>query len=82
MYTISPKVTSYEIQAVDSRRIKINNKVYKISNNVAVYDETNTSIITMSVNELTAGKIGYVELYAGKQAVSQDLIKLIIIKRK
>ena len=82
MYTISPKVTSYEIQAVDSRRIKINNKVYKISNNVAVYDETNTSIITMSVNELTAGKIGYVELYSGKQAVSQDLIKLIIIKRK
>ncbi len=81
MASLNPKDSSNEIQAVDTRRIKINNKIYKLSNNAAVYDITGTEPVKMSVSELTSGNIGYVKLYSGTQTGSQSLIKIITIQR-
>lgn len=81
MYTLSPKDGSYEIQAVDSRRIKINNKIYRIADNVIVYDLTGAIPVRITINELSTGKVGYVAIYSGIQPASQDLIKMITIRR-
>jgi hypothetical protein len=76
------KATSSEIQAVDSRRIKINNKIYKLSHDVTIYDVTNMTPVSMSINDLTTGSINYVAAYAGTNDSRQSLIKVITFQRK
>ena len=80
--SLSAKATSSEIQAVDSRRIKIYNKIYKLSKDVAIYDITNINPVSMSINDLTTGSINYVAAYTGKNNSSQSLIKVITFQRK
>lgn len=79
MITLSPKDTSNEIQAVDLRRIKINNRIYKLAKDVQIYDIKNNTKVSLSINDLSAGQKGYVALFTGVQTGTQDLIKVIEI---
>lgn len=81
MRSLSPKAASSEIQAVDSRRIKINDKIYRLSNDVAVYDITNINPVSMSISDLTTGGIKYAAVYAGVNESSQSLIKVVTFQR-
>ncbi|MGE5474373.1 MAG: S-layer homology domain-containing protein [Ignavibacteriales bacterium] len=83
MDTLNPKAFSSEIQALDSRRIKINNIVYKLASNVQIYDMSGSTPLAVSLNTLIGGySIEGVTLYAGTQDSSKDLIKIITISRK
>jgi len=83
MATLNPEASSTKIQAIDTRRIKINEQVYKLANDVQVYDMTNSSPLALSINSLITGNlVTGVTLYSGTQPGSEELIKIITIWKK
>lgn len=82
MDTLNVKAFSSEIQALDSRRIKINGVVYRLASNVQVYDVSGSIPLTVSLNTLINGRsIKGITLYVGTQDNSKDLIKIITIRK-
>jgi len=83
MVTLNPKASSSKIQALDSKRIKINDTVYKLASNVQVYDLSGSTPLAVSLNTLISGySINGITLYLGTQESSEDLIKIITITKK
>ncbi len=81
MYTLNPKDTSYRIQAVDSRRIRINNRIYKLADNIQIYDITEDKPVSISTSDLTPGEGAYVALYSGRQSGYENIIRVITVTK-
>ncbi|MGE5329317.1 MAG: S-layer homology domain-containing protein [Deltaproteobacteria bacterium] len=82
MVTINSKTYSNEIQALDSRRIKVNDTIYKLASDVQVYDVSGSTPLAVSLNTLISGySIKGMSLYAGTKESSKDLIKIITITK-
>jgi len=82
MESLNAKASASKIQALDSRRIKINEQVYKLASNVQIYDITGSTPLAVSLNTLINGySLSGVTLYAGTQDSSEDLIKIITFKK-
>lgn len=79
---LAPKDTSKTIQGVDSRRIKMNGKIYRLAKDVQAYDMTSGSPIQLSLDNLDMGDYEKVNIYAGNTTLTKGLIKMITIERE
>lgn len=82
MVTLAPKDSSNIIQAVDSRRIKINDKIFRLAKDVQVYDITDSTPKYVPIKELSSGEFEKVEVYSAVNDSSVEIVQVITIIRK
>ncbi|MDP4094239.1 MAG: S-layer homology domain-containing protein [Bacillota bacterium] len=77
----SPIASGNRIQAVSSKKIKLNNTIYRLSDNVSVYyKDSSNNIYTLSLSELTANKVyGSVYLYSGYDSSINGKADIVLI---
>lgn len=67
MRLLTPIEKSNKIDAIDFRRIKINGKIYKLDENVQIYDISNATPSKLELNEVIYKDINYSAIYISSQ---------------
>jgi len=76
------KLTSGVISTVDGSRIKIGKNIYKIADNVQIFEKTsNTNIRSISIDELINTGSASATLYSDKSATNGGLVRVITINK-
>lgn len=81
MFALKSVGRGSKVQAVDLDRIKVDNKVYRMAQDVVVYKRDNTTYnrVPISVNELPDMDTGSVELFADKELSFGGKVRIIIV---
>lgn len=74
------RITSGAVQAVDSSRIKVGDRVFQLSPDVQIVNVGKISdFTTISIDELTSGNVGKVTLYSDTSATDACVIRVITV---
>ena len=81
--TRKPEIASDSVQAFDSKRIKINDKVYWFSNNITVYFvDYSGNISVKSIADLDVNLLyGKISLYLDDSANNSGKVEVIVVKQ-
>ncbi|MCX7920876.1 MAG: S-layer homology domain-containing protein [Clostridia bacterium] len=83
LYSDSPEVTATRIQAIDSKRIKINNSVYLFKNNIAIYyKDISGNVSPIGINDIDVStQFTNVSVYLDKSLESNGKVEMIVINQ-
>lgn len=78
---LSTIASANSISAVESGRIMINDKIYKMSDDVLIVDMTDSyTLKTLSVSDIVNKNVSYVALYSEKTASDDCVIRVVTVR--
>ena len=78
---LSTIASANSISAVESGRIMINGKIYKMSDDVLIVDMTDSyTLKTLSVSDIVNKNVSYVALYSEKTASDDCVIRVVTVR--
>lgn len=81
--SLSKVISASSLGAVEGGRIMVDSIIYNMDDNVEIVNITNqTSLKTMSLNELANSKVSYITLYSDKAKSDNAIIRLVTVKLK
>ncbi len=82
MKALNEIASATDIDAVEGGRIMLNNKVYKMDDDVQIVDVTDvTNYKTISISELEQSNVSSVRLYSESKASEDGTVRIILVKR-